>query len=110
MDCHDPHGGGKGLRDEELRQETCVGCHSEKGGPFVFDHEGERLRGCLSCHRPHGSPNPRLLTHSRSEDLCGSCHPTPGCNHLYEPGSIWRNCLSCHTAIHGSNWSHELFR
>ena len=110
VDCHDPHGGGKGLRDEELRQETCVGCHSEKGGPFVFDHEGERLRGCLSCHRPHGSPNPRLLTHSRSEDLCGSCHPTPACNHLHDPGSIWRDCLSCHTAVHGSNWSHELFR
>ncbi|HET6203744.1 MAG TPA: cytochrome c3 family protein [Planctomycetota bacterium] len=110
VDCHDPHAGAERIGEEELRREDCVKCHAEEGGPFLFEHEGDRLRGCLSCHRPHGSPNPRLLTHSRSEDLCASCHPTPACNHLHDPGSIWRNCLRCHTAIHGSNWSHELFR
>jgi predicted CXXCH cytochrome family protein len=108
--CHDPHGGATRLRADELRTGTCVACHPEKEGPYVFEHEGDRVRGCASCHRPHGSPNARLLTHSRSEDLCASCHPVPACFHIQAPNSIWRKCLNCHTAIHGSNWSHELLR
>ena len=88
LECHEPHGGATQLRNEEVRTGTCVACHPEKEGPFVFEHEGDRIRGCLSCHRPHGSPNARLLTHSRSEDLLSSHsrllpHPRAGL-HLAE--------------------------
>ena len=108
--CHSPHGLPPREERRRAREEACVGCHTEKRGPFVFPHEGDDTQGCLSCHEPHGSPNRRMLTHASSSDLCFSCHELLEKLHTQEPGSIFRQCLNCHTEIHGSNWSAEFYR
>jgi DmsE family decaheme c-type cytochrome len=108
--CHSPHGGTARELREHLRREACVECHLEKSGPFLFEHEGDRGLQCLSCHEPHGSSNPRLLTHHDSRSLCHSCHANLEDVHREDPGAIFRECLQCHTEIHGSNWDRELFR
>jgi DmsE family decaheme c-type cytochrome len=108
--CHPPHGGPPRELREHVRREACLECHLEKEGPFLFEHEGDRNLLCLSCHEPHGSSNPRLLTHHDSRSLCHSCHMNLENVHLEEPGSIFRDCLLCHTEVHGSNWDREFFR
>jgi hypothetical protein len=39
-----------------------------------------------------------------------SCHSDLEGFHIQDPGAIFRDCLSCHTEIHGSNWNSELLR
>ena len=108
--CHAPHGGSPRELREHLRHEACVECHLEKAGPFLFEHEGDRSLQCLSCHEPHGSSNPRLLTYHDSRSLCHSCHMDLEDVHREDPGAIFRECLQCHTEVHGSNWDREFFR
>ena len=108
--CHSHHGAAPREEREHLRDDTCIGCHGEMRGPFVFKHEGDKLQACISCHEPHGSPNRRLLTHADPNSLCFSCHETLELSHSQSPGSPFIGCLHCHTEIHGSNWSAELFR
>ncbi len=108
--CHTPHGLPPREERRHVREEACGQCHAEKRGPFVFPHEGDRTEKCVSCHEPHGSPNRRLLTHADSRSLCFSCHEILDKSHVQGPGSIYRECLTCHTEIHGSNWSDALFR
>jgi predicted CXXCH cytochrome family protein len=94
-------------------QETCLQCHQEVRGPFVYEHEPVKAEGlgegCLECHRPHGSPN-RKLEVLFSRGLCIRCHadiqqqPT----HRFRKGDCWQG--GCHVAIHGSNHSAFLLR
>jgi DmsE family decaheme c-type cytochrome len=108
--CHPPHGMARRALREHVRHEACVECHIEKEGPFLFGHEGDRALLCLSCHEPHGSSNPRLLTHHDSRTLCHSCHINLEDIHVENPGAVFRDCLLCHTEIHGSNWDRTFFR
>ncbi len=108
--CHPAHGGSRRELSEHLRHEACVDCHFELRGPVLFEHEGDRNLLCLSCHLPHGSPNRRLLTHADNRSLCMSCHETLEQIHVQNPGSIFRDCVLCHTEVHGSNWDRALFR
>jgi DmsE family decaheme c-type cytochrome len=110
LSCHDPHGGPTHGERERLRTTACVGCHVELRGPFVFHHEGDQAQGCLSCHEAHGGSNRRMLTHRDARTLCMSCHEDLDQSHTQEPGSNFRNCMNCHVAVHGSNWSRDLFR
>jgi DmsE family decaheme c-type cytochrome len=101
VDCHDPHAPSNRLRLGGFRQQACLKCHADKGGPWVFEHGSQRVDGCLSCHSPHGSPNRHLLHFQRIADLCYSCHAQlPGFHLNFTPD---RDCLSCHSRIHGSN-------
>ena len=61
-DCHSPHGTfrPKQLRTNASGDEVCYKCHSEKQGPFVYQHEA-KVEGCAICHSPHGSTNQRML-------------------------------------------------
>ncbi len=115
VDCHDPHDrkgqAVKLTRDGEL---ACLNCHAEKRGPFVFDHVTGSAGNCLSCHQPHGSNNPRQLLWARVDQLCLSCHSQTGGPRTAgaQPPSFhdltlprYRNCTTCHVAIHGSNLS-----
>jgi DmsE family decaheme c-type cytochrome len=120
VDCHDPHDR-KGrtiklTRDGEL---WCVNCHSEKKGPFVFDHVTGSAGDCLTCHQPHGSNNPKMLQWARVDQLCLSCHSKTGgpATKGDQPPSFhdvtlprYRNCTSCHVAVHGSNLSPLLLK
>jgi DmsE family decaheme c-type cytochrome len=132
-DCHNPHGTfaptwRTGQRPRMVAQavgneEACLGCHSDKRGPFVFEHAPVRLEGCETCHRPHGSMNSRLLTRPVVFTVCLECHngagnfgrqgdgvnqQTPSPHNMFDPR--YRNCTTCHVRIHGSNSDPRFFR
>ena len=124
-DCHNPHGGFE-TRQQRLATGTdavCNKCHTDKMGPFVFEHSPVKVEGCAICHTPHGSNNPKLMTRSHVFQMCIECHtnvqqitlgegegapaPPSGPAHDLTQERI-RNCTTCHVMIHGSN-SHNFF-
>ncbi|MDJ0840246.1 MAG: cytochrome c3 family protein [Acidobacteriota bacterium] len=118
--CHNPHGGkgNKRYLDHRGEEATCVSCHTEKKGPFVFEHVTGVTGSCGSCHEAHGSSNPKQLTRAHVSQLCLECHSTspsgllgsqPSSSHnLRSPR--FRECTTCHTAIHGSSRSPLLLK
>jgi DmsE family decaheme c-type cytochrome len=112
VSCHNPHGATnvRMLRVGNWINETCVSCHAEKRGPFLWDHAPVR-EACNTCHDPHGSNNQRMLV-AKPPMLCQRCHI--GTRH---PSTIYdgtqlaarsnrlidRGCVNCHAQIHGSN-------
>ncbi|MCW5970853.1 MAG: DmsE family decaheme c-type cytochrome [Blastocatellales bacterium] len=124
-DCHNQHGSfaPKNLRQWGPNDQACVKCHTDKAGPFVFEHAPVKAEGCQSCHTPHGSTNPKMLKRNDIRLLCIECHSnTPGIPE--EQGGIapgtptfhnladirFRNCTTCHVAIHGSNFNRTFYR
>jgi DmsE family decaheme c-type cytochrome len=118
--CHDPHGrpGRESLALTRAGELPCLGCHTEKRGPFVFPHAAGAAGDCLDCHEVHGSSNPRMLKRATVAKLCIECHSpiTPGTlgsqppsfHNLSQPR--YQNCTSCHVAVHGSNRDPQLLR
>jgi DmsE family decaheme c-type cytochrome len=118
-DCHNQHGGfmSKSLRNSAGGDSTCVKCHADKQGPFVYEHAPVKIEGCQVCHTPHGSTNPKLLTRNIVKFLCLECHSnapgipdtdgrgigtgTPSFHDINNPR--YANCTTCHFEIHGSN-------
>lgn len=129
--CHNPHEGNrpKMLKAESIN-DLCFQCHTEKRGPYLFEHAPVR-EDCVSCHDVHGSNHERLLV-QKMPTLCWNCHfaggghysqtsdlrstelggtavaagaPNPAANTNVARGSRWtgRSCLNCHLNIHGSN-------
>ena len=132
--CHNPHDGSrpKALRAESVN-ELCYTCHTEKRGPFLYEHAAVR-EDCLSCHEPHGSNHQRMLV-SKPGFLCQQCHysghgltgdfantqvggrpiaaaspagaksPTGATvvQTTLSPRQMERSCPNCHYALHGSN-------
>ncbi len=124
-DCHNPHGADApvwkmgrrprmvvaGLQNEQ----SCLKCHTDKRGPFLFEHAAVRVDGCEACHSPHGSTNARLLKRPVVFTLCLECHNGAGSfgrqadgvalqsasHNMADPR--YRNCVTCHVRIHGSN-------
>jgi DmsE family decaheme c-type cytochrome len=105
--------------------ELCYTCHTEKRGPFLFEHAPVREE-CSSCHDPHGSNHQRLLL-AKMPNLCWNCHFT-GSGHfgsgdnlstakgvpIAPAGSpsgfptvnsrfVGKSCKNCHVNLHGSN-------
>lgn len=112
MSCHDPHGSTnvRLLKVGNWVNETCVSCHAEKRGPFLWDHAPVR-EACSTCHDPHGSNHDRMLA-AKLPMLCQRCHI--GTRHpstIYDGAQlsarsnrlIGRGCVNCHSQIHGSN-------
>jgi DmsE family decaheme c-type cytochrome len=124
--CHNPH---EGVRPKMVKadsvNELCYTCHTEKRGPFLFDHAPVR-EDCVTCHEPHGSNHSRMLA-QKAPNLCWNCHLT-GSGHfgsgdnfstergvqVAPPGApsgfptvnsrfIERSCRTCHVKIHGTN-------
>jgi DmsE family decaheme c-type cytochrome len=122
--CHDPHGrpGRESLRLTRMGEPPCLSCHSEKRGPFVFEHPTGQSVGtaadCFRCHEPHGSSNPKMLLRANVYQLCLECHSPIKPNTIgSQPPSFhdislprYRNCTTCHVAVHGSNLSPRLFK
>ncbi len=129
-DCHNPHGAfaatwnmaarPRMVGQGEGNEEPCLTCHTDKRGPFVYEHPGVRLEGCERCHNSHGSTNARLLKRPVTFTLCLECHngadsfgrqadgitvQSPSHN-MTDPR--YQNCTTCHNRIHGSN-SDSLF-
>ena len=119
-DCHNPHGAISPvmLRNASVN-EQCTSCHTDKRGPYVFEHPPVE-ENCTTCHSPHGSSHYKLLN-EHTPNLCQDCHDAsrhPGT--IYGGGAAWRTpdgapnagvntrfiaraCLNCHNAVHGSN-------
>jgi predicted CXXCH cytochrome family protein len=119
-DCHNPHGGFE-TKQTKLAvgaDTACLKCHTDKQGPFVFEHAPLKVEGCSACHTPHGSANPRLLKRHQVRQLCLECHSgiteqlsdTPQGGPHDQRNLRSRNCTVCHTAIHGSNAHPAFFR
>jgi DmsE family decaheme c-type cytochrome len=131
-DCHNPHGESppawrmaarpRMMNHALANEEPCLRCHSEKRGPFVFEHGAVRVDGCEVCHEPHGSANSRLLRRPLVFTLCLECHngasgfgrrnagiPTQSAAHNMAD-SRYQNCTNCHVRIHGSNTDRLFFR
>jgi len=125
-DCHNPHGsnGPKMLIKKNIN-ETCYTCHPDRRGPFLWEHQPV-VDDCTNCHTPHGSVNSPLLK-TRLPQLCQECHTGDHARTAYSganlPGGAIstvnglkplqaqsgsnqvysRDCLNCHSNIHGSN-------
>ncbi|MGB0036860.1 MAG: DmsE family decaheme c-type cytochrome [Candidatus Acidiferrales bacterium] len=123
-DCHNPHGTNqaKMLRATSSQDLVCFKCHTDKQGPFVFEHQPVKVEGCVACHVPHGSSNPRLLKRSQVNVLCLECHsisldttgvgvegPLPA-GPAHNQNQKYQACTMCHTQIHGSNFSFVFFK
>ena len=101
--CHDPHGPVIRVRlSGAFKNRTCLKCHTDKGGPFLYEHEASLVEGCTICHETHGSPNRHMLKTQRVGDLCFSCHTAAVSWHA-RFAATETNCTNCHSAIHGSN-------
>ncbi len=131
-DCHNPHGAdavnyAMGARPRMVtaalnNEEPCMKCHTDKRGPFAFEHPAVRIEGCRSCHVPHGTANTRMLKRPVVFTLCLECHNgadsfgrdaagvflTPPTHNMADPR--FRNCTTCHVRIHGSNSSVSFLR
>jgi len=100
--CHNPHDVAQRVALGGFKQELCIGCHADKGGPFVFEHGSVKVEGCTACHTPHGSPNRHLLNFQSTAELCFSCHGVvPGFHARFTLETV---CTNCHSSIHGSNF------
>ncbi|HSL24581.1 MAG TPA: DmsE family decaheme c-type cytochrome [Vicinamibacterales bacterium] len=110
--CHNPHGSSTNvrlLRAGNSIPESCVSCHTDKRGPYLYEHAPVR-ENCATCHDPHGSSNERMLV-AKQPLLCQRCHI-----HTRHPATIYdnlvvntsnrlyaRSCATCHSQVHGSN-------
>jgi DmsE family decaheme c-type cytochrome len=113
--CHNVHGATNTrlLRKGDSIAELCTSCHADKRGPYLWEHAPSR-DGCVTCHDPHGSANERMLV-AKPPLLCQRCHvATRHPSTIYDAQAIGsgtspsirvyaRTCVSCHSAIHGSN-------
>lgn len=118
-DCHNPHGGFESKQTKLAvgLDAACIKCHSNKQGPFVFEHAPLKVEGCAACHTPHGSSNPKLLKRSSVRQLCLECHSSiteqaaPDAPSFHNQATVrYQNCTICHASIHGSNSSSVFFR
>ncbi len=124
VDCHNPHGSlrpamGRAFAENEP---GCLNCHSDKRGPFAFEHAPVRFEGCPTCHEPHGSANPYMLTRAQVRFVCLECHANlPAMNSKPVAGvvppafhdlrlPIYQNCTVCHQKIHGSYVDRNLLK
>ena len=112
--CHNVHGSPnvRMLRAGTTVDESCVSCHQEKRGPFLWEH-APVANSCVTCHDPHGSSNDRMLV-AKAPYICQRCHvtsrhpPTPYDTFVMTTSSnankiTGRSCMNCHQQIHGSN-------
>lgn len=117
-DCHNPHGtaGPKQVRANASQDQVCFKCHTDKQGPYVYEHAPVKIDGCQSCHLTHGGANAHMLKLSNVNLLCLQCHTTssfssaPGAPSFHNQATFFQACTLCHIAIHGSNFSSFYFK
>lgn len=112
--CHNPHDStSPKMIPAAYVNEKCLECHTEKRGPFLWEHAPVR-ENCLLCHDPHGSNYDKMLV-SKLPYLCQRCHLNtrhPGT--LYDARNavagispsnraVEHSCKNCHQNVHGSN-------
>jgi DmsE family decaheme c-type cytochrome len=122
--CHEPHArvSREPVRRARSGEAVCTECHQAQRGPFVFPHGANEAfepgRECMSCHEVHGSNNPKQLRRANVWQLCTECHSPITADTLgSQPPSFhnlslprYRQCTTCHVAVHGSNRSPQLLK
>jgi predicted CXXCH cytochrome family protein len=113
-DCHNPHGSMNRSSLNATQWETCVKCHVEKRGPYIYEHAAVRVEGCVVCHSPHGNTNHFMLVRREGRQLCLQCH-TGFHNQAQVPHSRLSfqtsgECTRCHVQIHGSELDPDFLR
>lgn len=111
--CHNPHGQTTELLfARQTLNDTCYECHAEKRGPYLWEH-APAAEDCSNCHNPHGSNHPGMVN-LRGPMLCQTCHSQAD-HQSFANGPeglpdgtaskylLARNCMNCHTQVHGSN-------
>jgi DmsE family decaheme c-type cytochrome len=113
--CHNPH---DGTRPKMIKadwvNELCYQCHTEKRGPFLWEHAPVR-ENCLNCHNPHGSNHDKLLV-AKQPYLCQRCHLNTRHPGTFYDGRVAGGslatatnraaehaCKNCHQYVHGGN-------
>lgn len=119
-DCHNPHGGFEAKQTKLAGgvDAACLKCHTDKQGPFIYEHAPLKIEGCVACHSPHGSANPKQLKRPQVRQLCLECHSGitdqladgPGSGPHSQASVRSQNCTVCHSRIHGSNAHKAFFR
>ncbi len=107
-DCHNAHGTISRPLLKKAGWETCVTCHVEKRGPFVFEHAAVKVEGCVICHSPHGTIERNMLLRREGRFLCLQCHVNPFAANVPHGRLGFQTrgeCVRCHATIHGSNVS-----
>jgi DmsE family decaheme c-type cytochrome len=107
--CHAPHGSpNEKMLIGATLNETCFSCHTEKRGPFMWEHLAVN-ESCANCHDSHGSNRQRMLKTALPR-LCQQCHFTPHGAPSARPSDAAnvrfnynKGCVNCHSQIHGSN-------
>jgi DmsE family decaheme c-type cytochrome len=104
-DCHDAHGttADKMLKKPTIK-DTCVQCHADKEGPFLFEH-ADVTEDCRNCHSQHGSVNNNLLN-VQVPFLCLQCHfghRTSSAATAELKAAFYTRCTDCHSQIHGTD-------
>jgi DmsE family decaheme c-type cytochrome len=112
--CHNPHDSTRPkMIKAEWTTELCLTCHTEKRGPFLWEHAPVR-ENCTLCHEPHGTNHDKMLV-AKQPFLCQRCHLN-----TRHPGTLYdgvntvagRNpsnravehaCKNCHQNVHGGN-------
>jgi DmsE family decaheme c-type cytochrome len=112
--CHDAHDSTKPkMLKADWITEQCLTCHTEKRGPFLWEHAPVR-ENCALCHDPHGSNHDKMLV-AKQPFLCQRCHLNtrhPGT--LYDGvntlagrsvsnRAVEHACKNCHQNVHGGN-------
>jgi DmsE family decaheme c-type cytochrome len=112
--CHNPHDSTKPkMLHSDWISEQCLTCHTEKRGPFLWEHSPVR-ENCALCHDPHGSNHDKMLV-AKQPFLCQRCHLStrhPGT--LYDGTNtagavgvtnraVEHACKNCHQSVHGGN-------
>jgi len=124
VSCHNPHGAflPRMVRTSIGSEPGCVKCHTDKRGPFVYEHAPVRMEPCTVCHEAHGSANPRMMTRHEVGFQCLECHSNlispaasgtvggipPAIHDIRNPR--FKNCTLCHQKVHGSNVNRTLLR
>jgi DmsE family decaheme c-type cytochrome len=112
--CHNVHGSVnvKLLRVGATVDQSCSSCHTEKRGPFLWEH-APVVDSCTTCHDSHGSNNDSMLV-AKQPFLCQRCHVTSRHPPTMYDGYVLNNaatankmfakgCANCHQQVHGSN-------
>jgi predicted CXXCH cytochrome family protein len=107
-DCHQAHGTRNRPMLKKANFEVCTTCHTEKRGPFVYEHAAVKVEGCTACHSPHGTVERNLLLRREGRFLCLQCHVNPQAENVPHGRLSFTTrgeCERCHVTIHGSNQS-----
>jgi DmsE family decaheme c-type cytochrome len=113
-DCHNPHDGSTPMMIKaSFTNELCYECHTEKRGPFLWEHAPVR-EDCTNCHDIHGSNHDKLLI-AKQPYLCQRCHLNTRHPGTFYTGlnaadaanasnrAVEHACKNCHQNVHGGN-------